>query len=345
MNILVLATSKPSVNLIHAIESRGHTYEHFKPTDLYNYISESVNGYDRIYYAPPDAEKPTRLKLKEYDAIITRLGNDLQASCNILRHLNENLGIYSTQTANGLLTASDKLKTIQECSIEGVRVPRTVYAQNPTHVEFLVDKVGGLPAVAKTVRGSQGNGVFILRDVEQTNTSLQAIYNLKVDLLLQEYIEGDKKDIRAIVVGDKVAVAMERTGSKDFRANLSQKGGSGRKIELSKEDKDFCVKAAKAVGLEFAGVDIMKRKGDNTTFLIEVNGNPGTKSIGITKVNWFIDLVKYIEDETGLNAEAPNEAVSVKKETNNKVEPENRVITASSVAPSIIKIIGNRLLK
>ena len=293
MKILVLATGKPTKHLISAIENAGHTYKHYRPKDLYLLVSDSVNGYDRVYNGSPENEVPLRILLKDYDAIITRLGSDLAYSTSVLLHLTENLGIYCPQTEEGLMTASNKMKTTQKLSSWGLRVPKTIFAKKPTHVKFLVDKVGGLPAVAKTLTGSQGKGVFILRDEEQTNTSLEAIYNLEVDLLLQSFVESGAKDIRAIVVGNSVAVAMERTGAKDFRANLSQ-GGAGRKVELSKEDKEICIKASQAVGLDFAGVDILKDK-DGKTFVVEVNGNPGEKSISITGVNWFKNLVKHIE--------------------------------------------------
>lgn len=298
MKILILATHTPSKYLIEAIEARGHTYKHYKPSDVYLFTSDNTGGHDKVFNGSADLPQPRQILLKNFDAIITRLGGDLQYSCNVLKHLNENLNLYSPQTASALLNASDKLRTIQLCSNEGLRVPKTMYAKNPTHVNFLVHKIGGLPAVAKTVKGSQGNGVFILKDVEQTNTSLQAIYNLNVDLILQEYVESEKTDIRAIVVGDKVICAMERKGTKDFRANLSQKGGSGKKIELSDDDRQICIDAAKAVGLEFAGVDIIKHYMTGKTYVIEVNGNPGTKSIEITDTNWFVDLVAHVENKT-----------------------------------------------
>jgi len=128
---------------------------------------------------------------------------------------------------------------------------------------------------------------------------------------LQKFIESGSTDIRAIVVGDKVAVAMERTGKKDFRANISQ-GGSGRKVELSQEDIDICVKAAKVVNLEFAGVDIIKDQ-NGKTYIIEINGNPGTKIIDITGHNFFVDLVKHIETKVRKQKtqENGNEANSV----------------------------------
>lgn len=297
MNILVLGTGTPSKHLISAIKERGHSYEYQDPDSLYLYVSESANGYDRIYNGSPTLEAPIRLRAKEYNAIISRLGANLDYGATILQHLTENLGIYCPQTSDGLLTARDKMKSTMRMSAAGVNVPLTVFAQNPVHVEFLMNLLGGLPVVGKLLRGSQGQGVMIFRDPEQTNTSLESFWKLKIDVLMQRYIESGRKDIRAIVVGDKVVVAMERTGKHDFRANISQ-GGSGRKVELTTQQEELCVKAAKSVGLSFAGVDLMNDE-NGKSFIIEVNGNPGTKIIDITGYNYFDDLVEHIEKQTG----------------------------------------------
>ncbi len=296
LNLLVLATGSQS-HLIKAIEAAGHTYEVHDPRALYLYVSESESGYDRLYNGLASLQTPTRIKAKDFDAVISRIGGGLEYGANILTHLNENLGIYTTQTGAGLLTASNKLRTTMKLSSHGIRVPRTISAFSPLHVDFLIEKVGSLPCVAKTLTGSQGRGVIILKDAEQTNTTLEAFWRAETPLKLQQYIDGGMTDIRAIVVGDKVVSAMERSGSKDFRANLSQ-GGSGRGISLTPEQAEMCVKASKALGLEFSGVDIMLDK-SRKAFVIEVNGNPGTKIIQITNHNHFVDLVKHIENKVG----------------------------------------------
>ena len=297
MNILILGTGKPSQHLIKALNDRGHTYTYHDPEDLYVYVSESANGYDRVYNGHYSLEEPVRLKVKDYDAIISRLGSGLDFGAAILQHLNENLSIYSPQSADGLLCARDKMKTSMRLSFAGVKVPLTVFAKNPVHVDFLMKLLGGLPVVGKLLKGSQGVGVMIFKDAEQTNTSLQSFWKLNVDVLLQRYIESGSKDTRAIVVGNKVVLAVERSGSKDFRANISQ-GGSGQKVQLTTEDEQLCVKAAKALGLEFAGVDLMKGQ-DGKSYIVEVNGNPGTKVIDITGYNYFNDLIKHIEEQAG----------------------------------------------
>lgn len=294
MNILVLATGSQT-HLLDAIKKAGHTYEVHDPRDLYLYISTSENGYDGLYNAHRSLEKPVKLKIKDYDAVISRIGIGLEYGANILTHLNENLGIFCTQSGIGLLTASNKLRTTMKLSSAGIKVPKTIGAYTPTHPEFLVDKVGGLPAICKTLTGSKGKGVMKLNDAEQTNTTLEAFWHSETPLKLQSYIEGGGKDIRAILVSNRVVSAMERSSAKDFRANLSQ-GGSGRKIELTDEQKDICVRASQAVGLDFSGVDLMI-DGNNKTYVIEVNGCPGSRIISVTGHNHFVDLVAFCESK------------------------------------------------
>jgi len=293
MNFLLLCTGSPSKHLVQAIQKAGHTYEVHEPTDLYLFVSKSESGFDQIYNGGATLEEPVKLQAKSYHAVISRIGANLPHGASILRHLTENLGIYCAQTPDGLETASNKLKTTQRLSTRGLKVPQTVYAHDPRHINFLIKKVGGLPAVAKLLQGSQGKGVFLLETPLAANTALESFYKLSTNLKIQKMIKGGGKDIRAIVVGDQVAVAMERTANKgDFRANISQ-SGSGRKVELSEADKKICVEAAQAVDLRFAGVDIMKDE-SGATYVIEVNGNPGTKIIDITGHNYFISLIDFV---------------------------------------------------
>lgn len=296
LHFLVLATS-PQPHLIKAIEADGHTYDVHDPRSLYLYVSESENGYDSLYDGLASLETPVRLKAKSYDAVISRIGAGLEYGANILTHLAENMGIYTTQTGAGLLTASNKLRTTMKLSSHGIRVPRTVGAYSPLHPDFLVKKVGGLPAVAKTLTGSQGKGVILLDSPTQTNMTLQAFWRDDTPMKLQQYIEGGKRDIRAIVVGNEVVSAMERTGVKDFRSNLSQ-GGEGRKIELTDEQKEMCVRASQALGLDFSGVDLMLDE-EKKAYIVEINGNSGSRIIKITGHNHFTDLVKLIEKKVG----------------------------------------------
>ena len=292
LHILILSTGKPSKHLIDAIESRWHTWECYAPDELYLLVSDSVNGYDKLY-AENGQKEPKKLHLRGFDAVMTRLGSSNEYGLTVLSHITENLDIYSAQTANGIQTASNKMWTSQAVSKAGLRNPVTVFAKNPTNIPFLIRSVGGLPCVVKSVRGSQGTGVVKMENEQQTKATLELLHGKGIDTLLQKYIEGGGKDYRVIVVGDKVICTMERSSKDGFKANLSQ-GGQGRSVELIQEHKDFAVRASKAIGLDFSGVDIMVDK-RGKAYLIEINSNPGTGSIDICKHNWFVDWIKLIE--------------------------------------------------
>jgi ribosomal protein S6--L-glutamate ligase len=187
---------------------------------------------------------------------------------------------------------------------------RTDRQINAVETKKYIDKAGGLPVVAKQLTGSQGAGVSILETPLAANTTMESFYKASIPVKLQRFVkahnssDGKPTDIRAIVVGDRVVSAMERTASQgDFRANLS-KGGQGRSISLTDAETEMCIKAAKAVGLEFAGVDLIREK-MGQTYITEVNGNPGTGIIEITGKNHFADLVKFIETKSKKNETVP----------------------------------------
>ncbi len=311
MNIVILSAAPSgdaTKSIIKAGEKRGHTMTVLDPAHLYLLVSDAVNGYDRIYDGYDKHDKPTRIKAKDIDAVISRIGTNLEYGCSVLQHFRENLGIFTTQTPDGIKTASDKLLSIQKISASKIKVPKTVIADNAVHPDWIIEQVGGLPAIAKTLRGSQGVGVMILKDAQQTNMTLQTFHKSDIKILLQQFIDADAKDIRAIVIDGEVVTAMERTGTEgDIRANISL-GGSGKKVVLSDADKDMCIRAARAVGLECAGVDLIKDK-NGVSYIIEVNGNYGYKIETITGDDISTPLIKYCErGNNGIKNQSVNHA-------------------------------------
>ncbi|WP_372773469.1 RimK family alpha-L-glutamate ligase [Mangrovibacterium sp.] len=297
MKILILSAAPGSYatrDIVLKGQKRGHEMIVKDPAFLYLLISDKVAGYDRVYDGYGQEDRPIRLNAKGYDAIIPRIGINLAYGCSVLEHLNRNLKIFSTQTSNGIKTAADKLISQQKISQAKIRVPQTVLGDRAIHPAWMIEQVGGLPAIAKGLTGSQGKTVFPLNDEYQTNVFLKNFSDRKENLLLQNFIDSGAKDIRAIVIDGKVIVAMERTAREgELRANISQ-GGTGRKVELSEEDKTICVDAARVCGLEVAGVDIMKDK-KGKTFVIEVNGNYGYHIQQVTGVDISTPLIEYCE--------------------------------------------------
>ncbi len=318
MKILILSAapnSSATKSIIDAGKKRNHEMTVLDPSFLYLLISDAVNGYDRIYDGYNAESKPVRIKLNEVDAVISRIGTNLAYGCSVLHHFKYNLGVFTTQSPEGLLTASDKLLSLQKISAAKLKVPKTIIADNGVHLDFMLDIIGGLPAIAKMLHGSQGIGVIPLFSKAQTVATIQSFYKSKTKLLLQQFIETDKnnaKDVRAIVIDGKVIVAMERSSNTDdVRANISL-GGSGKKIDLSDADKQICTDAAKACNLDCAGVDIIQ-SADGKTYVIEVNGNYGYHVETITKTDISTPLIEFCER----NGKKQNVIVSTdgKKET------------------------------
>jgi len=298
LSIIILTASpesKATKSIINAGEARGHKMHTFNPSELNLLISNNVKGYDRVYHAAPDYHRPERINVRECDAVISRIGADLPYGSAVLEHFNKNLNVFCTQSADGIKTASNKLISLQRLSQNGVKVPKTVIGNNIVHAKWLIEQVGGLPAIAKTLQGSQGVGVFPLMDKIQTNAMLESFYKSKTNLIIQEMIDAGRKDIRAIVIDGKVVVAMERMAKEDeLRSNISL-GGSGKKVYLSEEDQKICIDAANAVGLGgAAGVDLMKDK-NNVSYIIEVNSNYGYKVEDITNTDISTPLIEYCE--------------------------------------------------
>lgn len=296
-NIVILSEQdreySSNKKLIESIEKKGHKAEILRPSKCYIYISDSDRGHDCVYYSEPEGVR--KINTNEIDAIITRVA-DVEYGVPLVRHFSENLKIYCTQSAEGMRCAANKWETHQKLSSNKVKTLKSIFAQKPDDVEFLIKKVGGLPAIGKQLTGSQGKNVFILESPRAANSTLESMYAGNMNILIQQFIEAGNTDIRAIVIGGKVVVAMKRSGGNDFRANISR-GGDGEKYELSDSDKKLCIDAAKAIKLDMAGVDLIKDVKNGTSYIVEVNSNFGLKVQEITKVSVTDAMVEHVEKE------------------------------------------------
>jgi len=306
MKHLILSVSSESYSvkrLIEEIESRGDSYEVINPSDLYAFISSTVNGYDRIYKRGKDNSE--RILSKTFDAIIPRIaGGNFEHGAMIVRQLSNNMGIFSTGSERGLKICSNKLLTSQILSRSKIRNPKQVLSHQPSDYKELIDLVGGLPCVGKLQRGSLGIGVFILNDELAASTSLRSFESLKVDVILQQYIEtGEpKSDIRVFVVGaetkePKIFAYKRYALDSDFRSNYSI-SGQGEKVKITDEEREMAINSSLAVGLGVCGVDIIRDiNNDDKPYVIECNGSPGLSGIeSITGENVAGAIIDYVKD-------------------------------------------------
>lgn len=204
----------------NAIENKGHEALVLNPNDLAMLISNRI-GYDRLY-GKSNKKDLERIYANDIDSIIPRIGTNILYSSTLIDHLNLNLGIFSTQTGEGLRVASNKLLTLQKCSQQGIPTPLTVYANDPSMIDHYIEMVGGTPIVVKTLNGSKGEGVLLLDSHISAKSTLQALFKQNTSILIQEYLDSKGSDFRGIVVGERVIASYKRQAQKgDFRTNIT----------------------------------------------------------------------------------------------------------------------------
>jgi ribosomal protein S6--L-glutamate ligase len=232
------------------------------------------------------------------DFVIPRIGSSATYyGTTVIRHF-EQMGVPVLNTAQSILSSRDKFRSIQLLAKAKIPIPTTYFSDDLHHAERLVEHKMGFPVVAKLIEGTQGVGVYLLKDKYEAHAAFNQFNKEKVKVILQEFIAEFKgKDIRVFVVGDEVVASMMRVaGGDEFRSNI-HRGGIGEVIVLSEDEKEMAKRALKVLGLNVGGVDILRSK--RGSMVIEVNSSPGLEGIeGVTKVKIAESIINYI---TALN--------------------------------------------
>ncbi|MCL2444984.1 RimK family alpha-L-glutamate ligase [Candidatus Saccharibacteria bacterium] len=289
MKIAILSNGNGNYStkrLVEEAEARGHTVKVIKYKNCLVTIDREDPG---VVY---------RGKMIEgYDAVIPRIAAHMtNYGTAIVRQL-EAQGIYSLSSSIAIVRARDKLRSAQILARAGVAIPKTVFSRNTTDIDTLIEEVGGVPVIIKLARGTHGNGVVLAETIKMAKSALQALYLTNEDgtnVLVQEFIEESAGvDIRAFVVGSQVVASMKRQSLDDeFRSNL-HKGGEGTMVKLTSDEKKMAVKAARAMGLHVAGVDMMRSK--RGPLVLEVNASPGFGIEKVTGRNVAEKMIEYVE--------------------------------------------------
>ncbi|HCB44297.1 MAG TPA: 30S ribosomal protein S6--L-glutamate ligase, partial [Pseudomonas sp.] len=207
----------------------------------------------------------------------------------------EMMGVFPLNESVAISRSRDKLRSLQLLARKGVGLPVTGFAHSPDDIPDLISMVGGAPLVIKLLEGTQGIGVVLCETEKAAESVLEAFMGLKANIMVQEYIrEAGGADIRCLVVGDKVIAAMKRQAKPgEFRSNL-HRGGSASLIKITPEERMTAVRAAKVMGLNVAGVDILRS--NHGPVVMEVNSSPGLEGIEATTGKDVAGLIiDYIE--------------------------------------------------
>lgn len=232
--------------------------------------------------------------VKDVDAVITRISPNLTTYGTAIARQFEMQGVYAVNKSIAIVRSRDKLRTLQLLSKAGIGIPKTVFSKSTAAVDDLIEQIG-VPMIIKVARGSQGSGVVLAETRKAARSVIQAFYVEGVSILLQEFIEeAGGADIRAFVVGNQVVASYKRQSlDDDFRSNI-HKGGTGTAIKLTDEEKRIALKAAKAVGLQIAGVDLIQS--NRGPLVLEVNSSPGLEGIEtVTGRGVAEKIIEYVE--------------------------------------------------
>jgi ribosomal protein S6--L-glutamate ligase len=253
--------------LVEAARTRGHTVRVLDPLRCYMRIAS--DGFTMHYKGKPIAG---------YDAVIPRIGASVTRYGTAVLRQFELMGSYTPNPSDAILRARDKLRAHQLLAAQGIGMPATVFGDNPDDTVDLLSMLGPPPHVIKLNEGTQGAGVMLTEKPSASRSVVEALRGLYANFVVQEFIaEARGADLRCFVVGDRVVASMRRQAPEgDFRSNL-HRGGSAEHVEASVDEQDVAVRAARGLGLNVAGVDLIRSQ--RGPLVLEVNSTPGLEGI------------------------------------------------------------------
>lgn len=287
MKIGILSRSKKlysTSRLVEAAEERGHEVRVINPVRCYMNIASFKPS---IHY---DGKA-----IEGLDAVIPRIGASITFYGTAVVRQFEMMGVFSLNESVAISRSRDKLRSLQLLSRRGIGLPVTGFARSPLDTDDLLDQVGGAPVVVKLLEGTQGKGIVLAETRKAAESVVEAFRGLDANFLVQEFVkEAGGSDIRCFVIGEKVVAAMKRQAPEgEFRSNL-HRGGTAQLIKISPEERSTAARAAKIMGLNVAGVDILRS--NHGPVVMEVNSSPGLEGIETaTNKNVAGMIIEYIE--------------------------------------------------
>lgn len=293
MNLIILSRNAElysTDSLVRAATRRGHNV---RVVDYLRCYMNITSNSPRIFLEGEELHA---------DAIIPRIAVQHTAYGNAVVRQFEMMGVTTLNDSVAISRSRDKLRSLQLLARKGVGLPTTGFAHSIDATGELIQMCGGTPLVVKLLQGTQGMGVVLAETKKAAESVIEAFKEVRADILVQEFIAESKgADIRCIVLGKKVIAAMERQGMEgEFRSNL-HRGGQARKIKITDEEKKTAIKAAKVMGLNFAGVDLLRSK--RGPLVMEVNSSPGLEGIEKTTDRDVADkVIAFLEKSTTTKA-------------------------------------------
>lgn len=281
MNIAILsrdANIYSTHRLIQEGRERGHKMFIVDHTECTLVIE---NNCPTLYYQD--------LKLTNIDAIIPRIGANFTAyGAAVIQHF-ESMGVVSTLSSSSLVNSRNKMKSLQLLLKKNIAVPNSSYLNKLNNLDLIAKTIGLPPWIIKVPEGTQGIGVILCESIVSAESTIEALTKLNTTVIVQEFIkESNATDLRVFIVDGKILGAMKRTAQTGFRSNL-HRGATGKPVELSIQEQQLALEAAKTLNLTIAGVDILQSK--KGPLIMEINSSPGLEGI---EQNSTINIAKEI---------------------------------------------------
>lgn len=279
--------------LVEAAEQRGHEVQ----------VIDVLKCYMNITANQPSVHY--RKQILKFDAIIPRIGASVTSYGTAVLRQFEVGGVYSVNESIAISRSRDKLRAHQLLARKGVGMPITGYAHSADATDELIEFVGGAPLIVKLMESTHGKGIVLAETEKAAEGVINAFRGLNANFLVQEYIEEAKgSDIRCFVVGDRIVAAMQRTAKEgEFRSNL-HRGGTASSVKLKPEERALALKAAKVMGLDVAGVDIIRSA--HGPLVLEVNSSPGLQGIErVTGKDVADMIIEWVEKDAHKGVNKP----------------------------------------
>jgi ribosomal protein S6--L-glutamate ligase len=253
--------------LREAAESRGHTV---RVLNTLKFAIDLEQGEPDLYYR--------QKLLSHYDAVLPRIGASITYFGLAVVRQFEQMDVFCANSAAGIATSRDKLRSLQVLSRHHVGIPKTTFVRDKKDVLPAIERVGGAPVIIKLLEGTQGIGVLLAESQKTAEGIIELLQSQRQNVLIQKFVAESKgRDVRAFVIGNRVVAAMRRVAQgQEFRSNV-HRGGLTEPVELNEEYSKTAVRAAQIMGLRIAGVDLLE--GKDGPQIVEVNSSPGLEGI------------------------------------------------------------------
>lgn len=253
--------------LVQAVHAHGHEAMVLDPLKC-KILLES--GVHQVYYRGEP--------VVDADVVLPRIGTSVtEYGLAVVRQF-ELMGVPLVNESRAISQSRDKLRCLQLMAEADINIPKTFLCRSPRHVKTAIELVGGMPVILKLQQGTQGIGVILADSYQSAESTLDTLWSLGQNILIQEYIgEAAGSDVRVLVIGGRVVAAMKRVAQAgDFRANI-HRGATGISVKLTAEQERVALRAVRILGLSIAGVDLLE--GKDRPILLEVNSSPGFQGL------------------------------------------------------------------